>query len=242
MLKGEKPKGSTRRLRPASRCLAAVLLLMGGLVGSVGCSYETLSAAETDVVLTIQDPDRDYSRYRTYALSPHVTELCAISQKDLDPWTGEGGAGGRGGLDPKACTEVSHLLDKTLLQALEKQMGAWGYEKVSAEEDPDFIVLTGIVARDLWRYRAEYIWCDAFTEYECWYAERNFPYSFTQGTLLIQWIDKKESKPDQLRSIWFAALQGMYSAASLEGAQLKTESAVQQAFLQAPYLRRGATP
>lgn len=207
----------------------------------IGCSYEALSTAETDVVFTDYDPNRNYRSYKTYALSGQVIDLCA--RKEELP-TGLGGAGGEGGLpftipEGTNCREFNHDLDDEILEAVRRNFDAYGYERVaSTEDDPDVVVLVGTVVRDNWFYAPGYAWCDPYYAGWCWYPTRPYIYNLPTGTVVITMADASESEDGDLSTAWLAVLSGLYTTSSVLSDEARVNRAVDQAFAQSLYLER----
>lgn len=218
---------------------ATSLLIAGALVG---CSYEALTAAETDVVLTIKDGDRDYGRYVTYALSEEILDLCGVLPSGQDKLPNLGGAGGRSGLtDEEDCREVPDDYDAAIVAAVVRNMDKAGYKRVAGlDQDPDLVVLLGVIARNNWQYQPAYPWCDPYYSYNCWYPTGGYVYNLPTGAVVINVIDRNESGPDALKSIWFASIQGLYATSSQLTTQDRIDKGVDTAFAQSPYLRAGS--
>jgi hypothetical protein len=208
-------------------------MLIAAAVGVGACGFSGLTTSETDVAITIEDRQRDYSKYKTYSLTDKVVDLCDPSEE------GGGPLGGSSGLEPSDCFELSHALDKTALAAIDKNMKAIGYEKVAKDEAPDVSVLVGAVTRDNWYYAPSYWWCDPYYYYSCWYPTTGYYYNFPTGTVLINMIDNSENKDMRLSSAWFAALSGLYSRADDKTGAQRVEDVIDRAFSQSPYLEVG---
>ena len=204
-----------------------------------GCSYEALTPAETDVVLTIKDSDRDYGRYVTYALSDGIVDLCGVLPSGQDKLPSFGGAGGRTGLtDEEDCLDVPHQYDAAIIAALVKNMDKAGYQRVaSLDDNPDLVVLLGVIARNNWQYQPAYPWCDPYYSYNCWYPVGGYVYNLPTGAVVINVIDRNASATDALESIWFASIQGLYATSSELTTEERIDKGVDTAFAQSPYLK-----
>lgn len=187
------------------------------------CSYESLSVAETDVVLTIEDEGRDYEELKTYALTDEVYDLC--------------GVGPFGGASNDDCYDVNHRLDDELLEAIERNMDELGFTKVDKDDAPDAVILVGSVAQDNWYYSYGYWWCDPYYGYySCWYPPATYLYNLPTATIIINMIADQETEDDKLKSAWFAALSGLYSTSDELTGPERVNRAVDKAFSQSPYL------
>lgn len=203
-------------------------------LGATGCSFNGLTTSETDVVLTIEDEDRNYSRYRTYSLTDEIVDLCKVAGEDE-----EIPLGGSGSVDLEGCFEVTHRYDDLVLSTIDANMEALGYEKVDPDDDPDVTVLVAAVARDNWYYATGYWWCDPYYYYSCWYPPVSYVYNLPTGTLLLNLIDNSETENERLSSAWFAALSGLYAQDDDKSGSERVEDAVNRAFAQSPYLEAG---
>jgi hypothetical protein len=212
--------------------LSLGLLLVGAVVSTGACNFSSLSTSETDVVLTIEDEDRNYSDYKTYALTDKVIDLCEVAGED-----GELPLGGRFSADVGTCFEVTHRYDELVLDTIDENMKALGYTKVDSPNDnPDVTVLVAALAQDNWYYAPGYWWCDPYYYYYCWYPTASYVYNLPTGTLLINMVDNSETTDKRLSSAWFAALSGLYAQADDKTGQERIEDGVNRAFTQSPYL------
>jgi hypothetical protein len=127
------------------------------------------------------------------------------------PSSGIGGEGGRSGLDESYCyTGLFHAADDEIAAAITKQMKSRGFTVAAPGETPDLVIGLGIVARTAWAYAPDYVWCEPELSYQCWYPKKTYSYSFAAGTFLINMFSTSQSKVDDLSSVWFASLSGVY--------------------------------
>ncbi len=212
------------------------LAAIGFSFATASCSSPALSASEIDAVMTVEDEKRDYSSYRTFAVAPTVIELCGIwtSDDQLDE-DGVGGDGGRDGLDESNCYEVSHGADDEIRDLLRERMEARGFVEVGVDESPELYVSAAHVARFRWYYAPEFVWCEPGLSYQCWYPDATYPHEFLAGALLVNIFDLAESERDDLKSVWFASLSGVYSEDAPTLAA-RAETALDRAFAQSPRL------
>jgi hypothetical protein len=210
----------------------AATLSAAALVGA--CGFSGLTTSETDVAVTIEDEQRDYSKYKTYSLTDKIVDLCELADED-----GMVPLGGAASVDLDDCFELTHRYDQTALDAIDKNMKALGYEKVALDEDPDVSVLVAAVGRNNWYYTPGYWWCDPYYYYSCWYPTTGYYYNFPTGTVLINMIDTSESDDERVKSAWFAGLSGLYSQADDKTGAQRVEDVIDRAFAQSPYLEVG---
>jgi hypothetical protein len=221
---------------PAMRRLGRIAFALLGAAIAVSCYAETLTIAETDLVVTVKNPDADYASFRTYALTDTVTDLCSIDPEDIG-LGGFGGLAGNGGND-LGCDPLAARFDDVVLDAIETNMNARAYERVALDQDPDVTIVVGAVVRDQWYYVPAYAWCDPYYYYYCWYPSTGYVYEFSTGSILINMIDGA-SDPGDLESLWFAGLRGLYEQSSEVSGADRIEAMVDRAFAQSPYLAEG---
>lgn len=223
---------------PAMRRLGRIAFALLGAAVAVSCYAETLTIAETDLVVTVENPDADYSSFRTYALTDTVTDLCSIDPEDIGLGGFGGLAGGGDGPDDLGCDPLAARFDDVVLEAIEANMDARNYERVALDEGPDVTIVVGAVVRDDWYYVPGYIWCDPYYYYYCWYPPTGYVYEFSTGSILINMIDSASAAED-LDSVWFAGLRGLYESSSEVSGVDRIEAMVDRAFDQSPYLEEG---
>jgi hypothetical protein len=212
----------------------------GGLLALVGCSRKYLTVAETDVVVTVVDEDRDYSDYRTYLMPDSIVDLCEDDENKEDAGPPMGGAGGRSGFTD--CEEADHSLDDEVLEALRRNMDDLGYREITDPDDetPDVAFLAGIVARDTWYVSSGSSYCyPYYYYYGCYYPGYSYTYNLPTNTYLIDMVDVAESKDGDLSQAWAAIIKGLDSASSEKSGTQRVSDAMDQAFKQSPYLADG---
>ena len=87
---------------------------------------------DADMVITIRAPGKDFSGYRTYAITEPVVDL------------------GEAAEDP---IPVPHsVVDPLILSSLEQEMNKAGYTRVAdpMADNPDVVVTPGVVATNNW--------------------------------------------------------------------------------------------
>jgi hypothetical protein len=211
----------------------AVATLVASAIGVGACGFSGLTTSETDVAVTVQDEDRDYSKYRTYSLTREIIDLCeVVGEDDAFP------LGGSAGVELDNCFEVDHVHDEAALDAIDTNMKARGFKKVAAGESPDVTLLVAVVARDNWYYAPGYWWCDPYY-HSCWYPPSGYLYNFPTGTLLLNMVDNSESTEEKLSSAWFAAMSGLYARARDKTGTQRIQDVIARAFNQSPYLEVG---
>ncbi|MCH2107728.1 MAG: DUF4136 domain-containing protein [Polyangiaceae bacterium] len=208
---------------------------------SSACSYETLTVAETDVVVTVKEPNTNYQEYLTYSLPPEVVNLCGIIE--------EGGLGGLGGVpnfDPENCFDpgsAQDRLDEILLESLKANLDDYGWQEVPADgaEAPDVALLAGYIARDNWY--VGYAWC--YPYYSgwyyggCWYPGYSYAYNLPTESIMVTMVDTAGSEGQRLDTVWLGLFSGLYANSSELTPEERIQRAVNQAFIDSPYLKQG---
>lgn len=224
-------KRSRRSLRWQS---SGGLSLVVGLVatGLLSCTYKSLDIDETDVALTFEDEDRDYSKLRTFYVPDKVVDLC------------EAAVGGSSGIDEDDvdCYDADRSLDKTILEELKSHMEDLGYEEVDPDEEtPDVAFFVGSVVRDNWYLVSSPGYCYDYYYwwyYGCWYPGYSYAYNLPTASILIEMaaLDEEEQEAS---SAWTAVLSGLYERSDDKSGQERVRDAMARAFDQSPYLAEG---
>jgi hypothetical protein len=198
-----------------------------GLLVAAAC-YPTGfdNVEETDVVLTVRDPGRDYTVNRTYVLTSTVFDLTPI-------------------LDPDNPIDVSDEFDELILDTIREEMAALGYvEETDPETNrPDVGVAAGKVVQEGWVLYGYPGWNPWYPPYPP-IVYPPFPVArrWRIGTLLIPIIEIGDREPDDPVVVaWFGIIDGLISSSSATNAA-RIEDNIRQAFEQSPYLETGAQP
>jgi hypothetical protein len=132
---------------------------------------------------------------------------------------------------------------RPVLKSIVSNLNSLGYSKVSEDEDPDLRVNVYVINDyNLYQqiiYPSYYY--PSYYGYGYGYGSLyGFPYVNTyavnSGSLVIELLDLKNITPDnKVKVIWSAYMGDVYNTADLIK---QTEKAIDQAFLQSPYLNR----
>jgi len=206
------------------------------------CYPEPLTTGEMDVVVTVEDPDRNYAKLKTYALPDQVFDLCEIAQE-----IGEGGAAGRSNDDRNdddgACEDVNHRFDDDVLETIADNLEDLGFIPASDPEHADVVVLPGVTAQDNWY--VYYPYCDYYYGYYwypyCWY----YPWTATAvnypvGSLVLYMLAPSEADEAarKMPIAWVGVVRGLLSSSSDSNAE-RVQAGIDQAFAQSRYLGEG---
>lgn len=201
-----------------------------------GCSPDSLSATDSDVVITVRDLGRSYAPYRTYALPDTVIDVCEVSSSGA---AGAAGAAGAGGGDASGdCEPLNHSHDEAVFDSLRKNLEQLGFTEVEPDEDPDVMILAAAVAQESWY--VYYPYCDYWYGYCFDYAWGPAAVSYPIGTLalyMVSWRDADDEK-GSVPVIWLGVVTGILSG-SEELDRERIETNIDQAFEQSRYLGEG---
>ncbi len=179
---------------------------------------------QTDLVLTVPEPGRDFAPMTTYGLWPEVFDLTNLAEDPI---------------------EIDHeRVDPVLLDAVERNMDALGWTKVADPEtdNPDVVAIIGAVTQENW-----YLYSYSYWYYDWWwyypgYYPSVYAVSFPSGSVIVQLVKPDEATTDDNGDqhapvIWAAGMWGVLSASANSNLG-RIEDSIDQAFEQSPYLSR----
>lgn len=184
---------------------------------------------ELDLVLTNYDDTYDFSSKTTYAMPDSIIKITGDVFNDPD-----------GNGKPQM---VSPTFSVPLLQQIDENMAASGWQKVSKTSNPDVILLvSGIQTTNLYYY---YDWWYWGWWYPGWYPGWGwyYPYvpvyvdGYRSGSLFIQMIDAKAvPQTENVPVVWSGIFNGMLEGSNAE-IIARVQTAIDKAFAQSPYLK-----
>ncbi|MBL7845668.1 MAG: DUF4136 domain-containing protein [Cyclobacteriaceae bacterium] len=168
---------------------------------------------DLDVVITSYEENFDFVSKGTYAMPDKIVK---ISGTIID------------GEDPEF---VKEPFNTQILNKIEQNMTALGWEKVANPEDADITLLPAS-----WTNTTIYYWYD----YWCWYYYYcgwgwGYPSasSYTTGTLVMTLVADGDDFIEPTR-VWTGAINGLLSGAYDIN---RVNNGIDQAFAQSPYLK-----
>lgn len=202
--------------------------LSGIMILLLSCETEPDSKQLFDelVVSTGYDPDANFVGYATYAIPTDTIGFVSQASSDTILIASES------------------TFPRPVLEALRSNLESRGFTRVNRNENPDlginvivvndYNVFQEIVYPDPFYYSGGYY--SGYYGYNSWYS---YPYVRTYasntGVLMIEIVDLKNRTPDnKVRVVWTARLGDIYSTINLID---QTKAAIDQAFVQSPYLR-----
>lgn len=225
-----------------------LLASCAGLFLAYACGADPLYVNESDAVITIQAEGVNYSGYATYYMPDQIIDLCLQPQGGTPTSDAIGGAAGGPALDPGNCYATDHLTDPDILDSIEDNMDAFGYERVQSANEADLVILLGHVSRASFSLSAPYCYPNSYYS-GCVSQEDNPEFSVPYRAMVIQMIDVEASDGDALESVWTAGIHQLHRTDSALGTELGGSSsnvrseiwadAISTAFAQSPYLNAG---
>ncbi|MEX1239590.1 MAG: DUF4136 domain-containing protein [Cyclobacteriaceae bacterium] len=197
------------------------------LAGLWGCQTEPDSAELIDqmVVSTNYDPEADFTAYTTYAIPTDTIGFVSNNSEDT------------------IITYPESRYPRHVLGIINANMEARGYTWVARNANPDigvnvmvvndFNVFQEIVYPNYYGYPGNYY--SGYYGYGSYYS---YPYvntyAYNTGVLIIELVDLKNKTPDnKVKVVWDAYLGDVYSTIDRNA---QTEEAIDQAFIQSPYI------
>lgn len=207
-------------------CLIVVLFA----AAAWSCQTEPDSEMLIDqmVVSTNFDPEADFSSYTTFAIPSDTIGFQSNSSSDT------------------IITASNSDFPRPVLSAIRNNIEQLGYTRVGRNEDPDigvnvmvvndYNVFQDIVYPNYYGYPGSYYYPGYYGYgYGSYYS---YPYvntyAYNTGVLIVEMVDLRNRTPDnKVKVVWDAYMGDVYS--TIDRIRQSTE-AIDQAFLQSPYL------
>jgi hypothetical protein len=207
--------------------MRSLLIFLAATASLMSCRPEPEAAELVDqmVVSTNYDNAADFGSISTYAIPTDTIGF--ISERSADT----------------ILVSSKSNFPRPVLQAINSDLQARGYSRVSRNENPDvginvlvvndFNVFQNVVYPN--NYYGGYY--GGYYGYNSWYS---YPYvqtyAYNTGVLIIEVVDLKHLTPDnKVKVLWTAYMGDVYSTLDLER---QAVDAIHQAFTQSPYLTR----
>ena len=176
---------------------------------------------DADVVATSYDVNYDFKAKATFAMPDRIVVDVSIEQGD---------------------TTYEYMLPKfatVILEAIQTDMEALGWERVGINEDPDLLLTPAAISSTTYFYSYWYDWW-----YGGWYGGWGWYYppyytvsSYTTGTMILVLADPNQGSDSPInrsQSLWTMAGNGLFTGAYDVS---RVTNAIHQAFKQSPYLK-----
>jgi hypothetical protein len=182
---------------------------------------DELNVADTDVVITLFDPNADFSTKLTYAMPDTVVHIVGEDQED----------------------DITRAYDSMVLNGVASNLEDLGFTRVDDPETADVLVVTAALAVDYsgyvsygWYWGYWYGYPPGYGGWYPYYPSGGYSYSYTMGTVFILMMDPDNGGEERTPPIWSAALNGI--ADTYTNSQRIT-AGIDQAFAQSQYLAAG---
>lgn len=174
---------------------------------------------DTDVIYTTYDVDFDFGSRQTYALPDKIVVDVEIDNGDT------------------TFVYMKDIYATPILQAIESNMSNYGWTKVAISATPDMVITPAAMKNTTVFYSYWYDWW-----YGGWYGGWGWYYppyytvsSYTTGTVVITMSDPNVDNPvDRSEASWLMVGNGLVSGSYTLS---RVTDAIDQAFLQSPYLK-----
>lgn len=220
-----------------------VLAALVALLALPGCSPESLTVTDTDVVITVRDLDRSYAAYETYALPDAIIDVCTLPTDAGAAGAGgaAGAAGAAGASSADGCVPLDHTYDQAILDAIRRNLDRLGFEEVEQQDSPDVLLLPAAVAQESWYVYDGY--CGYWYGYCFDYAWERTAVSYPLGTLAMYMLSWKDADAGRAPVIWLGVISGLMTLPDDDGNHAldadRIDTNVDQAFDQSAYLGEG---
>ena len=218
---------TSRRSRHRVLVLVAVSLGAASLALSSCTPGSELTAQQSDVVVTIRNPNVDFGAIKTYVMPDTIVHIVAEGEDD----------------------NISRKYDEAILDLIAANFGARGYERIDEDPQnpPDALVLVSVTTIDYW-YWYSYPpggWWGWYPGWGWWggYPGWGYPppgwgtsYAYTTGTLFVDMVDPEETEDEEVLLYWEGVCNGILSSSESSNVSRFTDS-INQMFEQSPYLR-----
>ena len=204
-------------------------LVLFGVVSALSACHpepDTKKLIDELVVATNYDPAVSFTSYNTFAIPTDTIGFFSNNTRDT------------------LLTASESSFPAPVLNAIRSNLATRGYSQVNRNQSPDLGVNV-VVVNDLDifqqvvypNYYGSPGYYSGYYGYSSWYY---YPYintyAYNTGVLIIELVDLKNKTPDnKVKVVWNAYLGDVYSTLDLIP---QTTRAIDQAFLQSPYLTK----
>ena len=205
--------------------ISLLIIVIGALSWSCQTEPDSEKLIDQMVVSTNYDPEADFSAYTTYAIPTDTIGFISNNSTDT------------------IITSPESTFPRHVLSAIRRNLDDRGYVRVGRNEDPD-IGVNVMVVNDFNMFQ-EVVYPGGYgypgSYYSGYYGYGSYyyypyvnTYAYNTGVLIIELVDLKNRTPDnKVKVVWDAYLEDVYSTID----RLKqSEDAINQAFIQSPYL------
>lgn len=174
---------------------------------------------EMDITFTSFEQDFDFQTRSTYSLPDKIVTDVEIKDRDT------------------TFVFMKDVYAIPILQAIDRNMAAFGWQKVNISQRPDVVLTPGAVRNTTVMYSYWYNWWYGgyYPGWGWYYPPYYSVSSYTTGSMIITMADPNIENPiNSSRSSWIMIGNGLLSGA---GNVNRVTDAIDQAFIQSPYLK-----
>lgn len=199
-----------------------ILVALLAISSLAGCAPDPDSLRLTDemVVSTYFDTGAEFSEYLTYATSTDTIGYVSNTNPN----------------DTILVYRTSFQYPRKVIDAVRKGMNDLGYNRVAVDANPD-VGMNIYVVENLNLFQQVVYPPGYYGGYYGYYGYYYYPYvqtyAYNTATLVVEMVDLKNRSGNQVKVIWTAYMGDVVSSADYE---LKSAEAIEQAFIQSPYL------
>lgn len=170
---------------------------------------------DLDIVFTNYTETFDFASHGKYAMPDKIVKV-----------TGSLGEG-------EVPEYVKEPYNTQMLNLIDGNMAALGWEKVSSPENADLVLFPAVWTNTTVVYWYDY-WCWYYPYYCGWGWGYGYTTSYTTGTFVMTLVPTEETEPSiEASSVWTAAINGLVSGYYTTS---RITDGIDQAFEQSPYL------
>lgn len=222
---------NTIRIRSLLLVAGALCALTAPIIFGSCTPGNSITAAESDVVVTIFDRDFGFGSQGTYAMIDSIIHITGDPDETDSPL-------------------LSRNFDSLAISQIHAKMRERNYTRVSTADSAEVVILLGATATENYNATSWYPWYGGWGYWGGWpccygggwgwyYPPTvSVSYAYTSGTLFVIMIDPKSADPDQelLGIVWNGAINGVLDDTSASK-QSRIKNSINQMFVQSPYLR-----
>jgi hypothetical protein len=197
--------------------------------GAAGCHPEQMSGSDPyDSIVTVADTLANFSTFAKFFMPDSVVHI-----------------GPAGVVD-----DIPHTYDSLIIAQTALNMTARGYKRTTVLDSAEVTLNPMVTLRDNYDF-AKADWCAVWGWAYSWGCTSWIPgyppglaFTYSAGTLVIPMADLRTGTPPGFSPpvIWFAAMNAAVDGTTSSTTATLIGEAINQAFLQSPYIQKAATP
>lgn len=191
----------------------------------------SITASESDVVVTVFDKNFGFGSKGTYAMIDEIVHITGDPDQPDSPL-------------------LSRDYDAQIIAQIHAAIEARGYTLVASADQAEFVVLLGATATETYNVYSWYPWYGGWGGWPGWGCcygpgwgwyyppSVGVSYAYTTGSLFVAMVDPESADPDQelVGIVWNGTLNGVLDDTSTSKAR-RIDKGIAQMFTQSPYIR-----